>query len=79
MIDENQDAWRHTIKINVEKHLGSGFEYLSVMETLSNIDESKIKTNKQFIKKVSSIEQQTYEVVNKTLATIIDTMNNVDW
>lgn len=66
---------------DVEKRITDNFTkntYVDVITTLANIDDTTITKETQEIKKVSKVEKGTYEWINETLSTIIDTMNNVD-
>lgn len=77
-IDETGKYILREAALKIEEYLGPNMPYISVVDKLSEIDKSKIKENKQSIKKVSEMEKETYKTMDKTLATIINTMNNVD-
>jgi len=51
---------------------------VSVIDTLTAIDETKVKMQSPEIKKVSETEKKIYTKVNEALASIIETINNVD-
>lgn len=77
-INQQKDSWDVDVEKRVQANLGDS-TYVNTIDTLTSIDETKVKTQTPEIKKVSTVEKEVYTEVNEVLATIIDTMNNVDW
>lgn len=76
-INQQKDSWDVDVEKRVQANL-SAPTYVSVIDTLTAIDETKVKTQTPEIKKVSETEKKIYTEVNEVLASIIETMNNVD-
>ncbi len=76
-INQQKDSWDVDVEKRVQANL-SASTYVSVIDTLTAIDETKVKTQTPEIKKVSETEKKIYTEVNEVLASIIETMNNVD-
>ena len=76
-INQQKDSWDVDVEKRVQANLSTS-TYVSVIDTLTAIDETKVKTQIPEIKKVSETEKKIYTEVNEVLASIIETMNNVD-
>lgn len=76
-INQQKDSYDADVEKRVQANLGDA-TYVNVIDTLTAIDETKVKTQTPEIKEVSKVEKEIYTEVNEVLATIIETMNNVD-
>lgn len=77
-INQNLDAWSSAIEKKLQISLGSKAKYISVIDEITTIDESKIIYEDQKIVPVHAKEKEVYTSIQTVTNQMVSTMNTVD-